>query len=41
MVHRLLAAAEGIAPLPEEYRQKEFMSEMAEVGLRAARARRI
>ena len=31
MVHRLLAAAEGYAPLPEEYRQKDFMTSATEV----------
>ena len=31
VVHRLLAAAEGIMPLPEEYREKEFMAGMTEV----------
>ena len=28
---QLLAAAEGIMPLPEEYREKEFMAGMTEV----------
>ena len=32
MVHRLLAAAEGYAPLPAEYREKEFMKAATEVG---------
>ena len=31
VVHRLLAAAEGIIPLPEEYRSKEFMAGMTDV----------
>ena len=37
MVHRLLAAAEGYAPLPEEYRQKDFMTAATEVGVRGVR----
>lgn len=32
MVHRLLAAAEGYAPLPTEYTDKEFMSNATDVG---------
>ena len=31
MVHRLLAAAEGYIPLPEEYKGKDFMKESTEV----------
>ena len=31
VVHRLLAAAEGIMPLPDEYREKEFMAGMTDV----------
>ena len=33
MVHRLLAAAEGYAPLPEEYKGKDYMKESTEVEL--------
>ena len=33
----LLAAAEGYAPLPEEYRQKDFMTAATEVGVRGGR----
>ena len=31
MVHRLLAAAEGYMPLPNEYKEKEYMSQSTEV----------
>ena len=31
VVHRLLAAAEGLSPLPEEYGDKEAMKAMTDV----------
>ena len=35
MVHRLLAAAEGYAPLPSEYTEREFMTTATDVMISA------